>query len=94
MKNIANKDFQFSLQETEFQKNHKFRQIRSDNCGGFFLTPTISQMYFGWFCFKKTPTKCKRTQQLPTMLGPAVHRRKDTTHKFLETMRIERASPQ
>ena len=60
MKNIANKDFQFSLQETEFQKNHKFRQIRSDNCGGFFLTPTISQMYFGWFCFKKTPTKCVR----------------------------------
>ena len=24
---------------------------------------------------------CKRMQQLPTMLGPAVHRRKDTTHK-------------
>ena len=47
MKNIANKDFQFSLEETEFQKNHKFRQIRSDNCGVFFLTPTISQMYFG-----------------------------------------------
>ena len=26
---------------------------------------------------------CKRTQQLPTMLGPAVHRGKDTTHKSL-----------
>ena len=24
---------------------------------------------------------CKRMQQLPTMLGPAVHRGKDTTHK-------------
>ena len=29
---------------------------------------------------------CKRMQQLPTMLGPAVHRGKDTTHKTLETM--------
>ena len=26
---------------------------------------------------------CKRMQQLPTMLGPAVHRGKDTTHKTL-----------
>ena len=26
---------------------------------------------------------CKRMQQLPTMLGPAVHRGKDTTHKKL-----------
>ena len=26
---------------------------------------------------------CKRMQQLPTMLGPAVHRGKDTTHKSL-----------
>ena len=26
---------------------------------------------------------CKRMQQLPTMLGPAVHREKDTTHKSL-----------
>ena len=24
---------------------------------------------------------CKRMQQLPTMLGPAVHRGKDTTHE-------------
>ena len=29
---------------------------------------------------------CKRMQQLPTKLGPAVHRGKDTTHKALETM--------
>ena len=28
---------------------------------------------------------CKRMQQLPTMLGPAVHRGKDTTHKNMET---------
>ena len=26
---------------------------------------------------------CKRMQQLPTILGPAVHRGKDTTHKSL-----------
>ena len=26
---------------------------------------------------------CKRMQTLPTMLGPAVHRGKDTTHKSL-----------
>ena len=26
---------------------------------------------------------CKRIQQLPTMLGPAVHRGKDITHKSL-----------
>jgi len=26
---------------------------------------------------------CKRMQQLPTMLGPAVYRGKDTTHKSL-----------
>ena len=28
----------------------------------------------------------KRIQQLPAMLGPAVHRGKDTTQKTLETM--------
>ena len=33
-------------------------------------------------------------QQLPTKLGPAVYRGKDTTHKTLETMRNERAWPQ
>ena len=33
-------------------------------------------------------------QQLPTMLRPAVHCGKDTTHKTLETMRNERAWPQ
>ena len=37
---------------------------------------------------------CKRMQQLPTVLGPAVHRWKDTTHKSLSTMRNERAWPQ
>ena len=37
---------------------------------------------------------CKRMQQLATMLGPAVHRDKDTTHKSLQTMRNERAWPQ
>ena len=26
---------------------------------------------------------CKRMQQLPTLLGPTVHRGKDTTHKSL-----------
>ena len=29
---------------------------------------------------------CKRMHQPPTMLGPAVHRGKDTTQKTLETM--------
>ena len=33
-------------------------------------------------------------QQLSTMLGPAVYRGKDTTHKTLETMHNERAWPQ
>ena len=37
---------------------------------------------------------CKRMQQLPTMLGPAVHRGKDTTHKSLRTIRNECAWPQ
>ena len=37
---------------------------------------------------------CKRMQQLSTVLGPAVHRWKDTTHKSLSTMRNERAWPQ
>ena len=32
---------------------------------------------------------CKRMQQLPTSLGPAVHRRKNTTHKSLLSMRNE-----
>ena len=30
--------------------------------------------------------ECTRMQQLPTILGPAVHRGKDTTHKTLKTM--------
>ena len=34
---------------------------------------------------------CKRMQQLITMLEPAVHRGKDTTHKTLETMCNPRA---
>ena len=37
---------------------------------------------------------CKRMQHLPTSLGPAVHRGKDTTHKSLWSMRNERALPQ
>ena len=37
---------------------------------------------------------CKRMQQLPTTLGPAVQRGKDTTHKSLYTVRNERAWPQ
>ena len=37
---------------------------------------------------------CKQMQELPTLLGPAVYRGKDTTHKFLKTMRNERAWPQ
>ena len=50
-----------------------------------------------WFCqrvaffetFTLTPmlaAVCKRMQQLPTILGPVVHRGKDTTRKTLETM--------
>jgi len=37
---------------------------------------------------------CKRMQQLPTVLRPAVHHGKDTTHKTLETMGYARAWPQ
>ena len=37
---------------------------------------------------------CKRMQQLPTMLGPAVHHGKDTIQKTLETMCNARAWPQ
>ena len=37
---------------------------------------------------------CKRIQQLSTMLGPAVHCEKDTTHKSLYTMHNKRAWPQ
>ena len=37
---------------------------------------------------------CKRMQQLPTTLGAAVHRGKDTTHKTLETMCHARTWPQ
>ena len=40
------------------------------------------------------PVVCKRMQQLPTMLGPVVHRGKDTTHKTLKTMGYARAWPQ
>ena len=36
---------------------------------------------------------CKRMQQLLTMLGPAVHHGKDTTHKTLETICIASAWP-
>ena len=37
---------------------------------------------------------CKRMQQLPSMLGTAVHRGKDTTHKTLQTMCNACAGPQ
>ena len=37
---------------------------------------------------------CKRMQQLPTSLGPTVHRGKNTTHKSLKSMRNECAWPQ
>ena len=38
---------------------------------------------------------CKQMQQLPTILGPAVHRGKDRTQKTLErTMRNPRTRPQ
>ena len=37
---------------------------------------------------------CVRLQKLPTMLRPAVHHGKDTTHKTLETMCNARAWPQ
>ena len=37
---------------------------------------------------------CKRMQQLPTMLGPAVHHGKDTTQKTLEITCNARAWPQ
>ena len=34
---------------------------------------------------------CKRMQHIPTMLGPALHRGKDTAHQTLETFCNERA---
>ena len=37
---------------------------------------------------------CKRMQQLPTILGPAVHSGKETTHKPLQIMCTARAWPQ
>ena len=37
---------------------------------------------------------CKWVQQLPTILGPAVHRGKDTNRKTLVTICIARAWPQ
>ena len=37
---------------------------------------------------------CKQIHQLPTMLGPALHPGKDTTHTALETMCNEHAWPQ
>ena len=38
--------------------------------------------------------ECTRMQQLPLMLGPAVHHGKDTTRKTLKTMCNPRAWPQ
>ena len=37
---------------------------------------------------------CKRMQHIPTMLGPALHRGKDTAHQTLKTFCNERAWPQ
>ena len=37
---------------------------------------------------------CKRMQHIPTMLGPALPRGKDTAHKTLDTFCNERAWPQ
>ena len=37
---------------------------------------------------------CKRMQELLSMLGPVVHRAKDTTYKTLQTMCNVRALPQ
>ena len=39
------------------------------------------------------PVECTRIQQLPTMLVPAVHCGKDTTHKTLKSMCNLRAWP-
>ena len=36
-----------------------------------------------WELLRASAVACKRMQQLPTMLGPVVHRGKDTTHKSL-----------
>ena len=36
---------------------------------------------------------CKRMQELLSMLGPVVHRAKDTTYKTLQTMCNVRALP-
>ena len=40
------------------------------------------------------PVLYKQLHQLPIILGPAVHRGKDTTHKILETMYFAHAWPQ
>ena len=32
MRKTGSKDFQLSLQEAQFQEDHKFRQKKSDNC--------------------------------------------------------------
>ena len=45
-------------------------------------TPTIDMPIMVGVAACVLAVVCKRMQQLPTMLGPAVHRGKDTTHKF------------
>ena len=57
-------------------------------------TPTIVGLTMLGVVASVLPVVCKRMQQLPTMLGPVVHRGKDTTHKTLETMGYARAWPQ
>ena len=50
-----------SPQEIQFQEGTNSGKT-SDNC--VFFSPrifnTTSLIYFGWFCFKRTPTKCMR----------------------------------
>ena len=57
-------------------------------------TPTIVGLTMLGVVASVLPVVCKRMQQLPTMLGPVVHRGKDTTHKTLKTMGYARAWPQ
>ena len=56
-------------------------------------TPTIVGLTMLGVVTSVLAVVCKRMQQLPTMLGPVVHRGKDTTHKTLETMYNARARP-
>ena len=52
----------------------------------FQLQSSDWEFFFDGFDWSLKKGGCKRMQQLTTMLGPAVHRREDTTYKSLETM--------